>query len=162
MRLLFIFCVFLLVITASYAQRRIESPKVVFIEQEGDSVFCREKEICFEVLDFEFDSCNFYNNRFFVSFRLVNKTDQPVLLSRSYISWYDTHSLRPTGSSQELLRPNQSTKITLESVPYLKKKMNSPGNLQVFYGEKELKVPMRLKQESSKVKHCREGQELIK
>lgn len=142
------------------AQRRIESPKVVLIEQKGDSVFCREHEIRFDVLDFEFDSCNFYNNRFFVSFRLVNKTEQPLLVHQSFISWYDTHSLRPTGSSQEMLRPGESAVITLESVPYLKKKMISPGDLLIVCGGKELKVPMLLKQESAKVKHCRAGEEV--
>lgn len=158
-RILFVCIVFLSGITFSQAQRRIESPKVVFIEQEGDSLFCRDQEVCFEVLDFEFDSCNFYNNRFFVSFKLINKTNYSVLLSKSYISWYDTSSLRPIGSSQQVLKPGQLTLITLESVPYSKRKMNSPGILQVFYGEKELKIPIRLKQESVKVKHCREGQE---
>lgn len=137
-----------------FAQRHIESSKIVKIEQEGDSIFCREKELLFEVLNFEFDSCNFYNNRFSVTFELVNQTNQTFFLNPNYISWYDTNSLRASGSTMEVLKPDQSIRIKLESIPYSKRRMNSPGSLLLLDNKKEWRIPMRLKQESSKVIHC--------
>jgi hypothetical protein len=142
---------------SAFSQRKIKSSKTLVLEQEGDSVFCREKETCFEVLDFEFDSCNFNNNKFSVTFLFINKTKYPFLLNPTYISWYDTNNLRPKGHDMQAVKPNQSILITLESIPYAKKRMNSPGRLQIRYGEKrELEIPIRLKHESSKVIHCTE------
>jgi hypothetical protein len=137
-------------------QRQIESPKVMVIEQEGDSVFCREMEFCFEVLDFEFDSCNLGSNRFFVNFRFINKTKQTLLLNPRYISWYDTNSLRPKGYNVQAVQSGESIFVTLESIPYGKRRMNSPGRFEIRYGEKTLEIPIRLKQESSNIIHCGE------
>lgn len=158
----FILFTFLFESNTLFAQRKIESSKVLIIEQEGDSVFCREKETLFEVLDFEFDSCNFYNNRFSLTFSLINKTKRTLFLDPGYISWYDTNSLRPKGNDIRVLKPDESLLITLESIPYAKKRMNSPGRMRIADEKKEIEVSIRLKQESSKVIHCKEGQELIK
>ena len=137
-----------------FAQRKIESPEILMIEQEGDSLFSREKEMLFEVLDFEFDSCDFYNNRFLLTFSLINKTKETLFINPNYISWYDTHSLNPVSYHKQAVKPGESIRIRLESVPYSKKRMNSPGELLILYQKKELHIPMRLKQESSKVNHC--------
>ncbi|WP_430402462.1 hypothetical protein [Fluviicola sp.] len=153
---------FFLATNAAFAQRKIESPKTIVLEQEGDSVFCKEKETRFEVLDFEFDSCNFSNNRFFLTFLFVNRTEYVVFLNPTYISWYDTNSLRPKDYNIQAVKSGQSIVVTLESIPYAKKRMNSPGQLHIRYEEKELEIPIRLKQESSKVIYCREGEELRK
>ncbi|WP_343633618.1 hypothetical protein [Fluviicola sp.] len=150
------------VVNSLFAQRNIESPKVVVIEQKGDSVFCREKEVLLEVLDFEFDSCNFYYNKFILTFQLVNQTTKTFFLNPHFISWYDTNSLRETGSSMEKLEPGGTVLIKLESIPYAKKRMNSPGRILLLSDKKEWTIPMRLKQESSKVIHCQEGQEMRK
>jgi len=150
---------FLPVTNSANAQRKIESSKTILIEQEGDSLFCRKKETLFEVLDFEFDSCHFSNNSFSVTFQLINQTKQLLFVDPCYISWYDTNSLRGKGNKLEIVKPGQSVVITLESVPYSKKRMNSPGKLLVLYDAKELSVPIRLKQESSRIKHCQKGTE---
>lgn len=147
---------------SAFAQRKLESPKVMVIEQEGDSVFFREKETCFEVLDFDFDSCNFSNNRFFLNFRFINKTKYTLFLNPTYISWYDTNSLRPKDYTIQAVKSGESIWVTLESIPYGKKRMNSPGMLNIRYGERVIEIPIRLKQETSKVIHCREGQEFRK
>lgn len=152
------FCLFVFLFGANslVAQRKIDSPKVVAIEQAGDSIFCREKELLFEVLDFEFDSCNFSNNKFILKFQLINRTDQTFFLDPNYISWYDTNSLRATGRVMEKLSPGQSVRINLESIPYAKKRMNSPGKFLLLHDKQEWYIPMRLKQESAKVKGCPE------
>jgi hypothetical protein len=138
------------------AQRKIESPKVVLVEQEGDSIFCREKEISFEVLDFEFDSCNFSKNSYSLTFQLMNRTKQTLFLDPNYMTWYDSNYLRAKGHDFQAVKPGQTTWITLESVSYAKKRMNSPGKLLLLYDKKEVYIPIRLKQESSKVIPCKE------
>lgn len=145
-----------------YAQRKIESPEVVEVEQEGDSIFYREKEISFEVLDFEFDSCNFYRNNYSLVFQLINRTKHRLFLNSNFVTWYDTNYLDAKDLGYKMLKPGQSIWITLESFPYSKRRMNSPGKLLLLYDEKEVYIPIRLKQESSKIIPCAEGQKLIK
>lgn len=145
-----------------FAQRKIESPKVVDIEQEGDSIFYREKEIIFEVLDFEFDSCNFYRNNYSLTFQLINRTKYTLFLNSNYVTWYDSNYLLANDLGFKMLKPEQSIWITLESFSYAKRRMNSPGKLLLLYHEKEVSIPIRLKQESSKIIPCAEGQKLIK
>ncbi|TSJ47623.1 hypothetical protein [Fluviicola chungangensis] len=148
---------FLLGVKTACAQRKIESSRIVLVEEAGDSLFCREQEVLFEVLDFEFDSCALSKNRFFVTFRLLNKTRKVLFVDPDYISWYDTNSLRAKGKQMQAVNPGEAIVITLESIPYGKRRMNSPGKLLVLYGQKELFIPIRLKQEYPKVIHCSEG-----
>lgn len=145
---------FLLGIKMAYTQRQIESSRVVIVEEAGDSLFCREQEVLFEVTDFEFDSCALSKNRFFVTFRLLNQTGKVLFVDPGYISWYDTNSLRAKGKQMQAVNPGEAIVITLESVPYGKRCMNSPGKLLVLYDKKELHIPMRLKQEYPKVIKC--------
>jgi len=148
----FVLFVLLSGINTVLAQRKIESPKVIVIEQEGDSIFCMERELLFEVLDFEFDSCHLSNNKFALTFKLINKTKQVLFVDPCYVSWYDTNYLRAKGSDLKAVKPEESILITLESIPYGKRRMNSPGKLLILHEKKELYIPMRLKQESSKIK----------
>ncbi|MGV3609318.1 MAG: hypothetical protein ACO1N0_00105 [Fluviicola sp.] len=150
----FVLTVFLLGINTSYAQRKIASSKVVVVEQEGDSVFCREQELVFEVLDFEFDSCSFNKNSYSLAFQLINRTKQTLFLDPVYMTWYDSNYLRAKGSDFKSLKPDQTIWITLESVCYAKKQMNSPGKLLLLYDKKEVYISMRLKHKSSKVIRC--------
>lgn len=134
-------------------ERIIDSKKIIVVSERHDSLFCDTDLLNFEVSDFVFDSCNFYANKFSVTFRVHNQTKQALHVPHEYKSWYDNSQLRSSGSDSRFIQPGEQAVITLKCIPYHRPRMTSYGEFLLYFKGQEFRFPMVLKYVSAQ-KNC--------
>ena len=121
-----------------------DSHQIIEIREKKDSVFF-DRAFDFELKNFVFDSCNYSNNSFRVTFEIYNKTKQAFISpNSSFISWYDAVGFTDYNQIPLLIKPDEKKTVILEIVPHHKTRMNNRGDLKGTWDGKELHLPMRV------------------
>ncbi len=129
----------------SYSQDLValKNPVVYQIGGEPGHLYCLQQTVDLEVKEWAYDSCDYYQNRFNVTFQVRNETNESLICDKNLIVWYDAgSSIRSSGSV--VLAPGETGTFTIEVIPFHKWKMNARGEFRITAGESELLIPMKL------------------
>lgn len=129
----------------SYSQDtvKVKNPVVYTIGGDSAHLYCLQQTIDLAVLDWAYDSCDYYQNRFNVTFQVRNETNETLVCDKNHIVWYDAgSSIRSSGSIA--VSPGETKTFTIEVIPYHKWKMNALGQFSIQTTTSQILIPMRL------------------